>query len=345
MTFVISWTASGLITVWVQGASEPFLVWQMDEAFPIRYFGLKTDWGATGEWKIDGVRHVATPDTKEYTWFPVHHGRLNFAVRAPNDAHIGLFGGASEETPMYEVFIGGWNNTKSAIRLNKEKPDVAEHEAASILSNDESRQFWIAMSYAGVQVGRAGDPQPFMTHTHADPFVVTHYGIRTHWEAQGEWDIDIEDGTAPIAPSGGVQWVPASGGSVPEGAFVGGEDNGAKVYVTRASHEGALLPGKLVEGHACAYVPWGGEEHSKEQYEVLVVPAGSVSWVDAAGDAVPPKAINAGNSEANEPLYIGRATHEDQPTVGKYHPANGSVYVSYGGKEIPYAEFQVLVLN
>ena len=43
---------------------------------------------------------------------------------------------------------------------------------------------------------------------------------------------------------GSAVWVAASGTSIPEGAFIGGEDNGEGLIVGRALHEGALLPGK-----------------------------------------------------------------------------------------------------
>lgn len=72
----------------------------------------------------------------------------------------------------------------------------------------------------------------------------------------------------PGAPGGGL-WVDASGGQVPPGAVLGGQDcSGEPLYVIRAQHEGALIPGKLVASHGCAYVPWGGQEQGKPQYQV-----------------------------------------------------------------------------
>lgn len=42
-----------------------------------------------------------------------------------------------------QVFIGGWSNSKSVIRKNRTKPDVAEADTPGILSADETRGFWI----------------------------------------------------------------------------------------------------------------------------------------------------------------------------------------------------------
>lgn len=44
---------------------------------------------------------------------------------------------------MVEIFIGGWCNTKSVIRQNKQKPDFIESVTPNILSASEFRGFWI----------------------------------------------------------------------------------------------------------------------------------------------------------------------------------------------------------
>lgn len=49
-----------------------------------------------------------------------------------------------------------------------------------------------------------------------------------------------------VVPTSGGEptWVDARGGEVPEDAVAGGFDN-EQIYVGRASHEGALIPGKV----------------------------------------------------------------------------------------------------
>lgn len=68
---------------------------------------------------------------------------MQFRVRAPHDAHLILSGEPNETQPVIEVFIGGWGNSKSVIRYNKEKPEVAEIATPDILSPNEYRGFWI----------------------------------------------------------------------------------------------------------------------------------------------------------------------------------------------------------
>jgi hypothetical protein len=71
-------------------------------------------------------------------------------------------------------------------------------------------------------------------------------------------------------PAGGAAcWVDARGGDVPANAVPGGFDNeNEQLYVGRANHEGALIPGKIVPSHGVCYIAWGGQEHGKEEYQV-----------------------------------------------------------------------------
>ena len=66
-----------------------------------------------------------------------------------------------------------------------------------------------------------------------------------------------------------LKFVQAANGQLPAGAYIGGHDNGPQ-YVARANQEGSLVPGKFVPQHGVTYVSWGGKEHAKDQYKVLV---------------------------------------------------------------------------
>lgn len=65
-----------------------------------------------------------------------------------------------------------------------------------------------------------------------------------------------------------ITWVPKSNGTHAKFAVHAGIDSGRKLYVARAHHNGGVIPGKLHVGHDCAYIPFGGEEIKKPQYEV-----------------------------------------------------------------------------
>ncbi|XP_067001274.2 uncharacterized protein [Anabrus simplex] len=288
---------------------------------------------------------LSTEDKLEYTFHAVTAGSLHFKVRAANDAHIALTTGPAESDPMIEVFIGGWGNTKSVIRRNRTKPDKVEVETPDILSAGEYRGFWIRWETGVIEVGKEGESAPFMAWQDPEPFGIGHYGVCTGWGASGSWIIEAAPSApgwaAPSAPSGGTPtWVDAKAGEVPPNAVPGGFDN-EQLYVGRASHEGALIPGKVVPSHGVCYVAWGGGEHGKEEYQVLC--GCDAVWLPAVGGEIPAGALPAGESEDGEPLFIGRAKHEGTMTVGKVQASHNVCYIPYGGQELGFPEYEVLV--
>lgn len=87
-------------------------------------------------------------------------------------------------------------------------------------------------------------------------------------------NVIVDPGTTPTAPedvrgldAGSVCWCDASGGMIPPDAVEGGND-GEPLFVGRAHHEGALIPGKVKPSHSVCYIAWGGSEHGKSDYQV-----------------------------------------------------------------------------
>lgn len=102
-------------------------------------------------------------------------------------------------------------------------------------------------------------------------------------------------------------WVPSSVHSpLPDGAIHAGHDiDGSQIFIGRTWHEGDQLPAKVIPSKGAAYVPHGGREIMKDQYEVLC--HGTVNWVKVypSTRAVPPFAVSGGQTSDGEPLYIG----------------------------------------
>lgn len=113
------------------------------------------------------------------------------------------------------------------------------------------------------------------------------------------------------------------------------------MYVVRSNFRDGLLPGKLISSHGCGYVPWGGEENSVNEYEVLCDFHGD--WVECSGGNIPPNVLAAGQSEDGEPLYVGRVLHDGSMTVGKVQQSHGVCYIPYGGRELGFPEYQILI--
>ncbi|KAG8242533.1 hypothetical protein J6590_063646 [Homalodisca vitripennis] len=158
------------------------------------------------------------------------------------------------------------------------------------------------------------------------------------------YDIDplrnIVDTPDVPSASGEVAWVPSEGGVIPPNAVLGGFDN-ENLYVGRAQHEGGVIPGKVLSSHGVCYVAWGGAEHGKQDYEVLT--GSNLQWVPSVEGQVPPNAVVGGTSETGETLFIGRAQHEGSTTIGKIQPSHAVCYIPYGGQELGYPEYEVLV--
>ncbi|XP_033188930.1 uncharacterized protein LOC117156210 isoform X3 [Bombus vancouverensis nearcticus] len=299
---------------------------------------------------------LSTEDKLEYNFYPVASGQLQFRIKAPNDAHIALTTGPHEGEPMYEVFIGGWSNSKSVIRKNRTKPDVAEADTPGILSADETRGFWIRWGDGVISVGKEGEPSAFLTYADPEPFGIGYFGVCTGWGASGEWLIEAicvggqnsyVNPSAPPPPLGVMDigdfcWCDANGGIIPPGAVEGGKDiSGEPLYVGRAYHEGALLPGKVKPGDSVCYVAWGGDEHGKTDFQVLC--GCNPIWVPTTGNNIPHNAIPSGESEDGEPLYAGRVLHEGAMTIGKVQPSHSVCYIAFGGAEIAFPEYEIMV--
>lgn len=66
-------------------------------------------------------------------------------------------------------------------------------------------------------------------------------------------------------------WLPASNGTVPAGAIIGGyKSDGKKMFIGRAYHNGKQIPGKVNVENRCLYISDCGKEISFNNYEVLV---------------------------------------------------------------------------
>lgn len=137
-------------------------------------------------------------------------------------------------------------------------------------------------------------------------------------------------------------WVHSST-AVPHAAIGGVDVDGTTLYVGRAFHEGDHLPGKVPAGRGIIYVPHGGQEVSHHEFEILC--GGNLSWIPSGHGAVPPNAVRGGHTAGGEPLYIGRTHLEGSLTCGKVHPSNGALYVPFGGAEVSFQTYEVLVEN
>ncbi|XP_047984467.1 uncharacterized protein LOC125224994 isoform X1 [Leguminivora glycinivorella] len=195
--FWIRWD-TGNILVGRRGEDKPFISYQDPKPFRAKFAGVRTSYGADGNWKLaNGSRHdgrneqsidVTTLNDATAQYFPVSGSAVHFKVRAPNDAMIELTSQARQTDPMYEIIIGGWSNKKSVIR--KHVCNILQKDEAQtpqILNNKEFREFWLQWDNGNVLVGREGEAAPFLVWQDPDPMTVAYVGVRTTLGSTGNW--------------------------------------------------------------------------------------------------------------------------------------------------------------
>lgn len=145
---------------------------------------------------------------------------------------------------------------------------------------------------------------------------------------------------AQVQKAAWIPWVSTAG--VPQGAvFAGNDSDGSQIYIGRATHEGDIIPAKVIPSKQVAYICFNGLEIAKHQFEILC--GGQTRWVGSGNGQVPAGAIPAGRTRQNEILFIGRGSHAGSLTVGKVQPSHATLYIPYGGKEIALKSYEVLI--
>jgi hypothetical protein len=92
-----------------------------------------------------GGAEITTVDNLQYSYRPLPEGAIHVEVRAPSNAHVALTSGNHETEPMYEILLGGWENTASVIRYNRQKPDKVHNFCYSVFCWIQARQKFTAI--------------------------------------------------------------------------------------------------------------------------------------------------------------------------------------------------------
>lgn len=102
---------------------------------------------------------------------------------------------------MYEIMLGGWENTASVIRYDGKQPDKVRVNTPNLLTENESKKFLISW-LDGLITVRAGDlkGRVIMEWQDPNPIGVSYVGVRTGWGAKGNWKLCCEH--YPARPAG-----------------------------------------------------------------------------------------------------------------------------------------------
>lgn len=152
---------------------------------------------------------------------------FTFQVQAGHDGIIGLQ--AATESLGFEIVIGGWSNTRSAIREGA-LPSYQELNSATttdILSNSDSRWFWIRVTRDTIAVGKGQEVgnNTFMSHEGGlDHVPISRFAVTDGYGTGGVWK-NLCITTYAMEPSTDVQNVEACSSTTPttpdnNGAFL-----------------------------------------------------------------------------------------------------------------------------
>jgi hypothetical protein len=72
------------------------------------------------------------------------NGVIIFKAKTSNDIHVAISDAAMTKDPMYEIVIGGWGNTKSAIR-RQSQGELMEETDKAIRKTEAPQDYWICL--------------------------------------------------------------------------------------------------------------------------------------------------------------------------------------------------------
>jgi Protein of unknown function (DUF3421) len=170
------------------------------------------------------------------------------------------------------------------------------------------------------------------------------FGVMVAASAAGPLALQPAPPVERVQFNGGANWMPASGGAIPPGAIQGGyESGGEPLYVCHVSYNDSVQPGKVRQGFGGCNFPFGGQEVTLPQYEVLV--GTGFGWVPGSGGSIPGRAVQGGYDvpPQSPPLFVCQANYNGGVHPGKIRSDWTSCDISWGGREIFIPAYNVLV--
>ncbi|CAH0559908.1 unnamed protein product [Brassicogethes aeneus] len=128
-----------------------------------------------------------------YTFLGIDSDHFSFEVEATNDVHVGLFSKPEATPPWYEIVIGGWGNTKSVLRKDKQDEHgyiVVESQSFGILDKNKPNKLWVRMTRNTIACGFRGEADPFISWWEKGNLPrITYVGFHTGFGSTGKWKV------------------------------------------------------------------------------------------------------------------------------------------------------------
>jgi len=125
-------------------------------------------------------------------------GVFFFSAKAGNDIHIAISETAETSDPMYEIVIGGWGNSQSAIR-RVSQGEVLKSSKKAIKDVESEGTYWVSINAAKntISAGYGTVPGKDIIIEWKDP----KFLVKSTYFAFSSWDSLIEYSNISLAPS------------------------------------------------------------------------------------------------------------------------------------------------
>lgn len=156
----------------------------------------------------------------------------------------------------------------------------------------------------------------------------------TPTEPEGPEPID------PTRPHPEGQWIATNQGRITGNPVFAGREGDRDLYVCRMEHDGSLHIGKLISGDACR-IGYGGKEVKSLVYEVLQ--NNRYEYIAVADGGIPTTAIAGGLEASGKKQFSCRVNYQGSVQPGKKISDDPFCRIGYGGEEIKFGQYEILV--
>ncbi|ETW80945.1 carbohydrate-binding module family 12 protein [Heterobasidion irregulare TC 32-1] len=309
--------------------------------------GTAYSYGAIVE--FEGAKYkIIQPHTSQSDWLPPNTPAL--WGRVPDGEHHEQQQQPTPPQYSYGGQQGGYSDQKPYESHPDQKVDIPHEEHKKKwwdLSDERKKQLELG---GGLLAGAAILGGGYLAYHEHEKNEEEKKALT--WELQN-WLRDAQTRTDDFrahGPRGPTTWVLTEGHNIPDGAIVGGTDNGSPLYIARAFVEGGLQVGKAGRGLSKgASVGYKHKEYEVNKYEILLGDPRAVRWVDAKGalhlDRLNARPVEGGREPDGTPQYIAQAEHGGGTHPGKAATIFEGAFVPYGGKEKKEEHYRVLCYN
>lgn len=137
---------------------------------------------------------METADCLAYNFVALNQGAITVEFKGPSNCHIGLMSVRSEDRPLTEIILGGWENKASVIRVNRESPDRVRVDTPNVVNDKSYTKFYIRWQNGSLWVRKNDENGPVIIEAKdCVNFIVNHVAFRSGWGAKGQWRVQLSD--------------------------------------------------------------------------------------------------------------------------------------------------------